>query len=325
MEFDSQSLFNRIVKNSRRLASWRKRLQIEAYRIYDRDIPEHPYSIDCYGPSVVLYYYDRKPREDILAEEDEKRANLEIQGALEVISDCLNVHTREIYVKRRYQRIHGDQYDRLASKGAFREVREQGLLFRVNLSDYLDTGLFLDHRNLRAIVKKESNSRRVLNLFCYTGSISVYAAAGGATQVTSVDLSNTYMNWAEENFRINGIDIGSHSFQVGDASEFLKSSNRPEFDLIVVDPPSFSNSKKMSGIFDVQMHHAELLKLCGNRLRPGGQIFFSTNLRTFKFDEAELTRDFVVQDITQKTLPEDFRNQRIHKSFLLRAKPKLQL
>jgi 23S rRNA (guanine2445-N2)-methyltransferase / 23S rRNA (guanine2069-N7)-methyltransferase len=201
-------------------------------------------------------------------------------------------------------------------RGEMIEVGEGGLRFLVNLWDYLDTGLFLDHRPLRARIRSLARDKRFLNLFCYTGSVSVYAAAGGAAETTSVDLSQTYLEWATRNLALNGFGNTKHKLVSADAIEYLQ-NHSAMYDLIFVDPPTFSNSKRAED-FDVQRDHVRLLQLCGDRLLPGGTILFSNNFRRFKLDAAELG-GFAIQDISASTIPFDFeRNQRIHKCWELR-------
>ncbi len=201
-------------------------------------------------------------------------------------------------------------------RGEFLEVGEGGLKFLVNLRDYLDTGLFLDHRPLRARVREMSRGKRFLNLFCYTGSVSVYAAAGGAIETTSVDLSQTYLNWAARNLALNDFDESQHKLVWADAVGYLQ-SHSAMYDLIFVDPPTFSNSKRADD-FDVQRDHGRLLTLCGERLLPDGTILFSNNFRRFKLDEMALS-GFTIRDISASTIPFDFeRNSRIHRAWELR-------
>jgi 23S rRNA (cytosine1962-C5)-methyltransferase len=193
-------------------------------------------------------------------------------------------------------------------------VAEGGHRFLVNLHAYLDTGLFLDHRNTRALVQSQARGRRFLNLFCYTGSFTVYAAAGGAGSSLSMDLSNTYLDWAGRNFELNGVDRRSHRLERADVLEWLAAagSGEPHFDLIVLDPPSFSASKAMRRTLDVQRDHPELLQRCAQLLAPGGILYFSTNLRTFRFDPAAAA-GLKGEEISTRTVPEDFRNRRIHR------------
>ncbi len=201
----------------------------------------------------------------------------------------------------------------MADTGAGRLVHEGGLNFKVNLSDYIDTGLFLDHRLTRGMVRDAAEGKRVLNLFAYTGSFSVYALAGGAEHVTTVDLSPTYLDWAEENLRLNKLDKARARFVQRDSREFLAPLPRePLYDLAVVDPPTFSNTNRGPGDWDVQQHAAGLLNELSARMTPGGVIYFSTNSRRFKLDEPALSK-LTVREISRQTVPEDFRNKRIHR------------
>jgi 23S rRNA G2069 N7-methylase RlmK/C1962 C5-methylase RlmI len=194
-----------------------------------------------------------------------------------------------------------------------RIVNEGGLKFQVNLSDYVDTGLFLDHRITRGMVRDAAKGARFLNLFAYTGSFTVYAAAGGAAETTTVDLLPGHLDWAEENLRLNGFAGSQHRMVQADARDYLASlRGAPQFDLAVVDPPTFSNSKRMDDDWDVQQDHADLLAATLARLKPGGLLFFSTNSRKFKFDETALV-DATAREISKHTVPEDFRNKRIHR------------
>lgn len=197
-------------------------------------------------------------------------------------------------------------------------------MFEVNLSDYLDTGLFLDHRQTRALVRAEAEGRRMLNLFCYTGSFSVYAAAGGAPETVSVDLSNTYLEWTRTNLSRNGFkDAGRHRVVRDEARAFLThraARGEPKFDLVVVDPPTFSRSAKSEMPWDVQGDHVELLELVARNLAPGGVVYFSTNFRRFRLDEEPLAKLYAIREITARTIPEDFRNERIHRCWRLVGK-----
>ena len=216
-------------------------------------------------------------------------------------------------MKHRARQLGDAQYGRFAEQRTTRIVQERGLKFQVNLSDYLDTGLFLDHRITRSMVRDWAEGKNFLNLFAYTGAFTVYAAAGGAVRTTSVDLSENYLRWAGENLRLNGFTGDEHRLVREDASEFLASLERGEsFDLAVVDPPTFSNSKRLKHDWDSQRDHVELLNQVIRHMSPSGLILFSTNSRRFKFDESALD-DVSVREISRQTVPEDFRNQRIHR------------
>jgi 23S rRNA (guanine2445-N2)-methyltransferase / 23S rRNA (guanine2069-N7)-methyltransferase len=213
------------------------------------------------------------------------------------------------------------QYEKQSEKGHFLAVQEAGLKFRINLEDYLDTGLFLDHRITRQLIGSMASKKRFLNLFAYTGSATVHAAAGGATSTLSVDLSNTYLDWAEANMALNGFSGPSHRFLRADCLAWLEEAaqNPERFDLIFLDPPTFSTSKRMAGTLDVQRDHVGMIRLAMAILAPGGGLVFTTNQRKFKLDRATL-EDLLIEDISAKTLPKDFeRNPRIHMGWILRS------
>jgi 23S rRNA G2069 N7-methylase RlmK/C1962 C5-methylase RlmI len=212
--------------------------------------------------------------------------------------------------------LHGpSQYERVADENRTLVVHEGGLKFEVNLSDYVDTGLFLDHRITRSMVRDAADGRRFLNLFAYTGSFSVYAAAGGAVSTRTVDLSNTYLDWARRNMTINGFDGPEHDFVRSDILEFLD-RDRDTYDLAVVDPPTYSRSKRTEQDWDVQRDHVELLHRLFARMNPGGIVYFSTNFRRFKFDESQFS-GLMIREISKQTIPPEYRNQRIHRCWRL--------
>jgi 23S rRNA (cytosine1962-C5)-methyltransferase len=231
----------------------------------------------------------------------------------------LGVPIARTFLKMRKRQRAGGQYEKLDQRQALLTVREGGLSFQVNLSDYLDTGLFLDHRQTRGLVRAEAAGRRMLNLFCYTGSFSVYAAAGGAAETVSVDLSNTYLEWTRTNLAANGFkDAGRHRTVRDESRAFLEHrANRgePPFDLVVVDPPTFSRSAKSGTPWDVEQDHAGLLELVAANLAPGGIVYFSTNFRRFHLDEQRVAARYTLREITNRTIPEDFRNERIHRAW----------
>lgn len=304
---------NRLQRMARHWGRWARRQGITCYRLYDRDIPEIPLAIDWYEGHLHIAEYDRPHDRTEL----EHQAWLRSMG--ETAAATLNVDADKVFVKHRQRQRGPAQYERQASEGNFLVVSEGGHRFRVNLADYLDTGLFLDHRITRGIVQQEAQSKRFLNLFAYTGAFSVYAAAGGALSTTTVDMSNTYLDWARENMRLNGFDQVWHQFVRADTMTFLRNLDGrrgPPFDLIVTDPPTFSNSKKTEGIWDVQRDHVEMLNLLIANLAPGGKIFFSTNFRKFKFHESEI-QGAVIREISGQTVPPDFRNKRIHRCWTL--------
>jgi len=293
---------NRLKKVDRILGKQAKREGVSCFRLYDRDLPEFPLIIDRYHEHVLVTEYRSNHR---LTEEAYQQW---LEESLLVIQQELHVAEEYLHVKER-KRKEGrkDQYQRLDAQKEFIQVQEGGLQLLVNLNDYLDTGLFLDHRLTRERVKKESKGKKVLNLFAYTGSFSVYAAAGGADQVMTVDLSNTYLNWAKENMALNGFTGAQYSFVRADVLQWLHELPNAVVDLIVLDPPTFSNSKMMKAIFDVQEMHVDLINACTRTLRPGGVLYFSTNARTFKMDTTAING--IIEDITAATTPFDFKGK----------------
>lgn len=307
---DYTSILNRIKKNKNRLKSYVKDLKLDAYRIYDRDIPEYPYIIDIYGSKLVIFEKGKSLTDSV--GEELKRKHLEhITQALEELFP-----EYERVIKERVRNRGKSQYEKEDNSNNFYVVREGEQLFQVNADDYIDCGLFLDHRPLRAKIKKLSKDKTVLNLFCYTGAISVAAASAPASLVCSVDMSNTYLEWAKRNFEINGIASGSHQFLRENIIKWLLSFQE-KFDIIVLDPPSFSNSKKMEESFDIQKDHVNLLTVLKKNLKPDGILFFSNNLRSFRLDP-EVSEHYSVRDITKESIPPDFKDPKIHQCFELR-------
>ncbi|WP_028452078.1 class I SAM-dependent methyltransferase [Chitinilyticum aquatile] len=302
---DIASFRNRLLKNYRHWGKWARRQGLEAFRIYDRDVPEFPVIIDCYGARVHLQEFDTGWQQ---SEEEHAQWLADLCAAT---SEVLGIPAEAVVLKRRERQKGTEQYEKTGEKGEDFVVTENGLKFWVNLGAYLDTGLFLDHRNTRKRVMMEAAGKRFLNLFSYTGAFTVYAAAGGARESVTVDLSNTYLDWAGRNFELNGMDQARHQRVRADVFQFLQNAmtDRERFDLIVMDPPSFSNSKKMIGVLDVQRDHGWLVESCLELLNPGGVLYFSNNLRTFRLDDhiAPLCEDISVQSV-----PDDFRNKRIH-------------
>lgn len=306
---DTAEMFrNRLTKRAHHLRRWPKR-GVTCYRLYDRDIPEVPLAVDVYEGRLHIAEYERPDDRSPARHAD--WLDLIVRTAVE----AMDIPPGDVFLKRRSRQRGSDQYEKFDEAGRSFVVTEGGLKFRVNLSDYLDTGLFLDHRITRSLVRDESAGKRMLNLFAYTGAFSVYAAAGGARATTSVDLSNTYLDWARDNMGLNGFSGDEHRFVRSDASGFLL-DHRPggHWDLAVVDPPTFSNSKMTESDWDVQDRHADLLTALAERMSPGGVIYFSTNFRRFKLDEPALaSAGLAVREITSRTIPEDFRNKRIHR------------
>lgn len=298
---------SRLTKRAKHLRRWPTKKGITCYRLYDRDVPEVPLVVDIYEGCLHISEYER-PHEHTPAEHADW-LDLMVRTAGQV----MDIHPSKIFLKRRLRQRGDTQHQRYAVEQKLFTVGEGGLKFQVNLSDYVDTGLFLDHRITRSMVRKEAEGKRFLNLFGYTGAFTVYAAAGGAASTMTVDLSNTYLDWAKKNLELNELTSPSHQFVCSDAMSFLTDlPNRPCYDLAVVDPPTFSNSKKTENFWEVQRDHAKLLNQLLRRMTPGGVIYFSTNFRRFKLADAELY-GAKIHEISRQTVPDDFRNQRIHR------------
>ncbi len=309
----AQMVKNRIEKNHRHLRKTANRQGVECWRVYDADLPEYAAAIDIYRayprhgePVDYLHIQEYQAPATI----DETLAQTRFREVVRAAGEALNVPRDRVALKQRRRGKGGEKYGRMDERAELLEVHEGGLRFFVNLWDYLDTGLFLDHRPLRARIREISRDKRFLNLFCYTASVSVYAAAGGASETVSVDLSHNYLEWATQNLALNGFGNTRHKLVAMDAMHYLE-QHSALYDLIFVDPPTFSNSKRADD-FDLQRDHVRLLQLCGERLFAGGAIVFSNNFRRFKLDAAALD-NFVIRDISSSTIPFDFeRNQRIH-------------
>ncbi len=304
-------LLNRLQKNHAHLQKWAKREQISCYRLYDADLPEYAYAIDLYNDKVVLQEY-AAPAE-IALHKVEKRS-LEVR---QVVSIVLGLNSQELIIKERKQQKGSSQYQKMDQKNQTMVVREGRAQLIVNLHDYLDTGLFLDHRRLRLRFAALPPKTRFLNCFSYTGTASVHAALSGA-MTTNVDLSKTYLTWAEDNFKLNGLALSNHQFVQDDCTTWLKKT-RDRFDVIFLDPPSFSNSKRMGDSLDLKRDHDPLIRSAMALLYPGGVLYFSTNSRQFKLSPAVMS-DYTVRDISVETIDLDFkRNKRIHQCFVITA------
>lgn len=304
---NAQMLFNRLEKNHAHLQKWAKRNHISCYRVYDADLPEYAYAIDRYNDHAVLQEYAAPA--SIPSHKVEKRS-LEL---MQVVPRALGIAADNLVIKQRKQQKGSNQYQKMAQTHQMMVVSEGKAKLKVNLYDYLDTGLFLDHRPLRLRFESLKPGTRFLNCFCYTATASVHAALAGA-QTTNVDLSNTYLSWGEDNFRLNHLDLSRHQFVHYDCREWMKIT-RDRFDVIFLDPPSFSNSKKMNDTLDIQRDHAALIHSAMHLLNPDGVLYFSTNLRSFKLDLA-LKEQYAIEDISAQTIDQDFkRNTKIHYCF----------
>jgi len=298
---DKSSPFkNRIRKNYRHIRKWAKRTGTNAFRIYDRDIKEYPLAIDYYDGRFCVNYFSSG---------EEERPDLE-DAAREAIGAIFGAGEEKISWRTRIRREKTEQYEKVGEAKEFFTVLEYGVKFQVNLTDYLDTGLFLDHRETRQLVAAAARGKRLLNLFAYTCSFSVHAAAHGAVFTKSVDMSNTYTDWGRDNFLLNDLPLKNNPIVRADCLKFLDEETG-KYDVIVIDPPTISRSKKMDQLFDVQVDYGTLITKALRLLAPGGTIFFSTNSRKFVFD-TKLFPQCVITNITQKTLPIDFHDQKIH-------------
>ena len=298
---------NRLGKNVKHQLKWAKRQNIEAWRIYDKDIPQYPFAIDVYGEHIHLQEYDTGW---LMHPDDYQKWLDDVREAVQFVT---GFERHNIHLKQRSRQKGTAQYEKTGALGEDFIVYEHGRQFWVNLDKYLDTGLFLDHRNTRYKVGNMAAGKRFLNLFSYTGSFTVYAATGGAIYSETVDLSNTYLDWAKRNFQLNNMDLNQHQIVRADVFQYLQDAAKQnkQFDLIVLDPPSFSNSKKMLDILDIQRDQAKLIDGAMNVLASDGLLYFSNNLRTFILND-EIAARYVVKNISKQSVPEDFRNKKIH-------------
>ena len=292
---------NRLEKVYRHLVKQAKRIGISCYRLYDHDLPEFPFCIEVYGQNIYIAEYKRRHG----MSEDEHDEWLE--KSISLVSTILKSDKENIFLKLRQKKPGRlGQYQKTAQKRAEFIVQENGLRFIINLSDYLDTGLFLDHRITREKIRAEAKGKKVLNLFAYTGSFSVYAAAGEAMGVTTIDLSKTYLDWAQRNMELNGYsDSAKYKYIQADVLQYLDAVSENSYDLIILDPPTFSNSKRMDDILDIQRDHVKLINDCLRIVSTGGKIYFSTNYKKFILDTKSLCSSSI-KDITKQTTPFDF-------------------
>jgi len=318
---EGQDFINRLQKNLAKLKKLAKKDTVSNLRVYNADLPDFKVAVDLYGDYVHVQEY--APPKTIPPETAKKRFNLALMGIREVFG----INREQIFIKTRARQSGNDQYSKQGNtekRGKFYVAREDGAYFYVNFTDYLDTGLFIDHRNMRARIKDNSRNKSVLNLFAYTCTASVHAALAGAKKVTSVDLSQNYLDWGKQNFVLNGLDVSLNKYQfvAADIFEWIK-DNTEQFDIIFIDPPTFSNSKKFQGTFDVQRDHSALINRAMNRLTSDGVLYFSNNFTRFELDE-QLTERYDIVDITQKTIGFDFDVKKpIHQSFEIRHRQSL--
>jgi 23S rRNA (guanine2445-N2)-methyltransferase / 23S rRNA (guanine2069-N7)-methyltransferase len=320
----AQMFGNRLQKNIKRLGKEAQRAQVSCYRLYDADMPEYAFAIDRYveigSDALHLHVQEYAPPKEIQPEDTRRRR----REALATLPHVFELPPERIHLRLRQRQSGSAQYQPLRDAqqrpgGKAFVVQEEGLKFLVNLDDYLDTGLFLDHRLTRARLRQQAAGVRFLNLFCYTASATVYAAAGGAAGSLSVDLSNNYLDWAQRNFALNGLDLARHRLERADCLEWLRAPATDRYGLIFLDPPTFSNSKRMQGVLDIQRDHVELIAYCMQRLMPQGLLVFSCNAQRFRLDE-QVGQRWQLRDVSTATLPFDFaRNPRIHRCYEIKA------
>ena len=355
ISYQTELLANRLSKKYKSLRKWARKNRVSCYRLYDRDIPEIPLCIDLYellpetadnkidaarfiaaqnqmesenNQEAVLSRLSRSYIEFFLYERPYEKDPAEEANWLNAMAEktavTLGIEKRHVIIKNRRHDKGGSQYskdDRTSESHLEGLTQEKGQIFKLNLTDYLDTGLFLDHRPLRAMIRNQCRNKKVLNLFCYTGSFSVFAAEGGACLVDSVDLSNTYLSWTKENMDANGFsDEGKYRFIRADVMQFLQDiKDKTEYDIIILDPPTFSNSKKTQNTLDINRDWLSLVKGCLSVLNPEGILYFSTNSRKLAFEQEKIQTEsgsrtpVLIQEITESTIDEDFKNTKPHR------------
>jgi len=304
---------NRFKKNLKHMAKWAKKNDIDCYRVYDADLPDYAVAIDLYGDAVHVQEY--APPKQI----DPEKAVQRLKDVMHVLPLLLDIPASKVVLKLRQKQRGHQQYEAQGAQNQRFKVTESGLQFLVNLTDYLDTGLFIDHRITRQKVASLAAGRDFLNLFAYTGSASVYAAMGGAKTTATLDMSNTYLSWAEDNMALNGFKGDAHRYIRANCLEWLQAAQQEKqrYGLIFLDPPTFSNSSRMEGVFDIQRDHVALIQMAAALLTEDGQLIFSTNRRDFKMDATALSA-LELKDIRHDTLPLDFkRNAKIHACWLI--------
>jgi 23S rRNA (guanine2445-N2)-methyltransferase / 23S rRNA (guanine2069-N7)-methyltransferase len=312
---DGKMFANRLRKNLKAAEKWTKPQDIACFRLYDADIPEFNIAVDIYGEQVHVQEYEAPHGVD------PRYAAARLETALDLIREILDLTREQVHLKVRRRQRAGSQYEKKEEKKQFLEVRESGLNFLVNLTDYLDTGLFLDHRITRGMIRDLARNRDFLNLFCYTGSATVYAAVGGAASTTSVDMSGTYLDWTRRNMDLNNLRGPEHRFHRADVLKWIRNQTK-RYGLIFLDPPTYSRSKTMEGDFDVQRDHVHLIQDTVRLLVPEGTLIFSTNRRKFTLEESAL-EGLVIEDITKETIPRDFEKSRwVHKCYKISTQDK---
>ena len=319
----------RLSKRMRHLAKWGRRQDIGCFRLYERDIPDDPIVIDWFADAdandiacdgdVVAWFHDRK------RDETEREARVWREESEAAIIEGLGIPRERLFTRHRGRQRSEEggrsQYERVDTTSRTKLVNEHGSRFEINLTDYLDVGLFLDHRPTRLAVRERAKGKRVLNLFAYTGAFSVHARAGGASKTTTVDMSGTYLEWYERNLGHNGFKVdGDHRIVQADCLQWLEDgpTGGEAYDIVILDPPTFSNSKRMkASSFSIQRDYPEMLQQVARFMAPGGELFFSTNDRGFDLDMSHVPEGFGGHEISHRSVPEDFRNRKIHRCWRL--------
>jgi 23S rRNA (cytosine1962-C5)-methyltransferase len=312
---DSQPIKNRLQKNFKKLKTYLQKNGVEAYRIYNKDIPEYPYQSDIYGPDAVIYEQGKRLSDEDSPLREQHQKDIEV-----AIAEVFNISAERQHFKIRQKQKGNEQYKALSGSNDYFSVNEGPFRFLVNLERYLDTGLFLDHRPLRQYLINNCQGKKVLNLFSYTCSLSVAAAKGGAT-VASIDMSRTYLDWGIENFELNGLDPKEHKFVQADVLKELEIMIEAgvKFDMILLDPPSFSNSKRMEDDLDIERDHPLMIRDCMKLLKEDGTLFFSTNKRKFELHHI-ISSQYECKEISQWTIPQDFHQSYIHQAYTIKKK-----
>lgn len=308
MDSMTEMFKNRLIKMYKHFGKWARKQQIECFRIYDCDIPQFPFIIDKYGQNIYVSIYEKKNA-------DENNIQQLIDSCTDIISNVIDVKPQNIFIKNRIRQKGNVQYTKLDDRKSEFLVKENDLEFIINLSDYVDTGLFMDHRQTRKLIQEISNEKKVLNLFAYTGSFSVYAAAGGAAETMTIDMNKTYIDWAKRNMKLNGFGGMNHKYLVENVLEWIKEPVEKKYDIIILDPPTFSNSKKMYGTFEIQRDHEWLIRQTMRHLEKGGKLFFSNNYKKFKL-ETNTIEASNIKDITAMTTPPDFKDRIFRSCFI---------
>lgn len=314
--FDQSTMafVNRVIKRKKHLMKWAKRSNVSCLRIYDADLPDYNVAVDLYENSSIMVQEYAPPKEI-----DPETAENRVKNIMKVLPEIFELDRSHVYLKTRRKQKGKAQYSRVAQEGKREVINEGSCRFWVNFTDYLDTGIFLDHRIVRTMVENLSKNQKFLNLFCYTGTATVHAAAGGARSTISVDASKTYIDWARDNMALNGFGERKHKYIQEDCFSFLKECH-DRFDLIFLDPPTFSNTKSTRSTFDIQRDHVSLIRLTAKKLEKNGTLIFSNNFRKFKIDEESLD-NLDIKEISEDTISEDFkRNSRIHRTWIIRLK-----